>query len=77
MPRQPPHRCNDCEALLSKHYPYDYCPRCWQNRFDAPPGKCRINYFEAAANPALYPRERPIKSVQSIQGSAIAAARDA
>lgn len=52
MSRNPPHRCEDCGILLSRHYPYAYCPRCWRNRFDAPPGESRFTYFEAAANPA-------------------------
>lgn len=76
MSCQPPHRCHDCGALLSKHYPYDYCPRCWQNRYNAPPGKCRIDNFEAAANLA---RESPLctpRLTTSSSGSTIAASKE-
>lgn len=67
------HHCDDCEALLSKHYPYDYCPRCWQNRFNAPPGKHRFDYFEAAANPARVPTIFSYLPYELCTGRAIAA----
>lgn len=49
MPHDNPHRCRDCDILLSKNYPYEYCPRHWRQRFHAPPGEYRFDYFEAAA----------------------------
>lgn len=77
MPRQPPHRCDDCDVPLARSYPYNLCPKHWRQRYNAPPGECRIDRFEAAANPALYPLKRPVTLVQPIQGGTIAAARRA
>jgi hypothetical protein len=42
-------KCESCGILLSSMYPYMLCPKCWEAKYHAPPGECRIDYFEAAA----------------------------
>lgn len=37
-------RCDGCGICLSRTYPYNLCPACWQKKYHAPPGK---NYFPA------------------------------
>lgn len=74
MPHNPHHRCDDCDALLSRHYPYNLCPKHWRQKYNAPPGECRIDHFEAAANPARESHPWTPYTTQHIPGSAIAAA---
>lgn len=73
MPHNPHHRCDDCGRLLARSYPYNYCPKHWRQRYDAPPGFYRFDYFEAAANPV---RESPLGTQRQtifFPGSVIAA----
>jgi len=54
----PQHRCERCAILLSREYPWALCPKCWQEKYHAPPG---TNYFppdKAATKRAdpLYPQ---------------------
>lgn len=73
MPHNPHHRCDDCGALLARSYPYNLCPKHWRQRYNAPPGECRIDYFEAAVNPARDPLLPPILPGKPYPGGAIAA----
>lgn len=35
-------KCQKCGVLLSREYPWNLCPKCWQEKYHAPPG---TNYF--------------------------------
>jgi len=41
-------KCETCGILLSIEYPHMLCPTCWKAKYHAPPGECRIDYFEEA-----------------------------
>lgn len=73
MPRDNHHRCADCNVLLARSYPYEFCPKHWRQRYNAPPGECRIDYFEAAANLARTSPVRPSRTTNPHPGSVIAA----
>lgn len=34
-----PRKCDRCPTLLSRDYPFNLCPPCWQKEYGAPPGK--------------------------------------
>ncbi len=55
MHRDPHSRCEDCGTLLSLDYPYEFCPKCWKQRYGAPPGYNRSEFFLAARNLAGAP----------------------
>lgn len=40
--------CESCGAVLSKDYPYDLCPACWQDKYHSPPG---YNHYHIAEVP--------------------------
>lgn len=73
MPHRPHHRCDDCGALLAQSYPYQYCPKHRRQRYHAPPGESRIDYFEAAANPARDFFDATRQTIIPCPGSTIAA----
>ncbi len=75
MPRNNHHRCDDCGVLLARSYPYNLCPKHWRQRYNAPPGKYRYDYFEAAAKPARAFFHLPCETAHPCPGGTIAASK--
>ncbi len=73
MPHNNHHRCEDCGALLARSYPFHLCPRHWRQRYHAPPGEYRYDYFEAAAKPARDFFHLPRETAHTYPGGTIAA----